>query len=164
MLKAENIARDFFVSPLGILEIRADNYGLISVLFTEDKSGPLPDHGHPGIKKAAKQLAEYFSGRREEFDLGLVLSGTGWQKKVWRAVASIPFGQTVSYSDLAKKLGGKKLARAVAAACAQNKLLLIIPCHRVIGQDGGLKGYAGGFRHKKWLLDFERSSAPEALD
>lgn len=154
-MEKEDFSKAFFSCPLGLLEIRADDNGVVSILF----SGGGKDGGEKGsshLKKVVKQLKEYFSGQRHSFDFPMDLSGTPWQKRVWKELLRIPYGQTVSYSELAKRLGGKSLARAVASACAQNKLMLAVPCHRVIGIDGDLKGYSGGFRHKKWLLDFEK--------
>lgn len=155
MQKEGKTSRAFFRSPLGLIEIKADDEGIVSVLFSgggksEDKIA------NPFLKKCLLELEEYFAGRRRKFDLDLDFDGTVWQKKVWRELLKIPFGQTVSYSELAEKVGGKQLAHAVASSCAQNKLMLLVPCHRVIGADGRLKGYSGGFRHKKWLLDFEK--------
>jgi methylated-DNA-[protein]-cysteine S-methyltransferase len=151
-------SRAFFSCPLGLLEIRADEKGVVSVLFSgggrESDDKVIPVH----LKEALRQLKEYFSGHREGFDFPMNIKGTAWQKKVWRELLKIPCGKTASYSQLAEKLGGKEKARAVASACAQNKLMLAIPCHRVIGVDGELKGYAGGFRHKRWLLDFEKKN------
>jgi len=154
-MEKEDFSKAFLSCPLGLLEVRADSKGVISILF----SGGGKELGAKNcvhLKKVLKQLKEYFSGQRKEFDFPMELEGTTWQKRVWRELLKIPFGQVTSYSELAKRLGGKNLARAVAAACAQNKLMLAIPCHRVIGLDGELKGYSGGFRHKKWLLDFEK--------
>ncbi len=154
-MEKENLSRAFFSCPLGLLEIRADEKGVVSLLFSgggkESDDKNIPSH----LKVALHQLKEYFSRQRDAFDFPMNLKGTAWQKKVWRELLKIPCGKTASYSELAEKLGGREKARAVASACAQNKLMLAIPCHRVIGADGGLKGYAGGFRHKKWLLDFE---------
>ncbi len=153
-MEKEDFSRAFFSCPLGLLEIRANENGVVSVLFSGGGK-EAGDQESPHLKKVVKQLKEYFSGRRDHFDFPMNFSGTPWQKRVWKELLRIPYGQTVSYSDLAKRLGGKNLARAVASACAQNKLMLAVPCHRVIGSDGELKGYSGGFRHKKWLLEFE---------
>ena len=157
MEKEGKIARAFFRSPLGLIEIRADDEGIVSVLFSN--GGKSEDKiTNRFLKKCLLELEEYFTGKRQKFDLNLGFDGTTWQKKVWHELLKIPFGQTVSYSELAEKVGGKQLARAVASSCAQNKLMLLVPCHRVIGADGRLKGYSGGFRHKKWLLDFEKDN------
>jgi methylated-DNA-[protein]-cysteine S-methyltransferase len=154
-MEKEGFSKAFLSCPLGLLEIRADDKGVVSILFSGGGK-EAGDQSSPYLKKAIKQIKEYFSGKRDGFDFSMSLSGTPWQKRVWKELLKLPFGKTASYSELACRLGGKNLARAVAAACAQNKLMLAIPCHRVIGLDGELKGYSGGFRHKKWLLDFEK--------
>jgi methylated-DNA-[protein]-cysteine S-methyltransferase len=154
MSKPDKLFQAFLESPVGVLRIEASQDKIRSVLFADQKkkNGRQP----PVLKNCLKQLKEYFYQGRTKFTLPLDLDGTPWQKQVWRELADIPFGKTVSYADLAEKLGGKKMARSVASACAQNKILFIIPCHRVIGSGGGLTGYRGGLRHKKWLLDFEK--------
>jgi methylated-DNA-[protein]-cysteine S-methyltransferase len=150
----EKTFQAFLESPVGVLRIEADQNRIISVLFADQKK---KNARQPAVlQECLKQLKEYFYEGRKKFTLGLELAGTPWQKKVWRELTKIPFGKTTSYAELAEKLGGKKLARAVASACAQNKILFVVPCHRVIGVQGGLTGYRGGLKHKKWLLDFER--------
>ena len=101
------------------------------------------------------QLSEYFEGKRTSFDLPFGLEGTDFQKRVWAELLNIPFGKTRSYMEQAKALGDVKAIRAVASANGQNKIAIIIPCHRVIGSDGSLTGFAGGLHRKKWLLEFE---------
>ena len=107
------------------------------------------------ILKAKNQLYEYFDGNRIEFNVPLQLVGTDFQKKVWNLLMKIPFGKTISYLDLAKMLGDPNATRAVAAANGKNPIAIIIPCHRVIGSDGSLTGYAGGLGNKRMLLSFE---------
>jgi methylated-DNA-[protein]-cysteine S-methyltransferase len=107
------------------------------------------------LAQTAKQLDAYFAGVREIFDLPLAPRGTPFQHAVWRALAQIPFGETRSYSDIAKAVGRASAVRAVAAANARNPLSIIVPCHRVIGKDGTLSGYAGGIETKRWLLAHE---------
>jgi methylated-DNA-[protein]-cysteine S-methyltransferase len=154
MGKPAKIFQSFLESPVGVLKIEASADKICSVLFSpeKNKNGRRPEV----LKSCLKQLKEYFYQGRKKFSLDLELSGTPWQKKVWQELMKIPFGKTCSYTELAEKLGGKKMARAVASACAHNKILFIIPCHRAIGSQGGLTGYRGGLRHKKWLLDFEK--------
>lgn len=154
MEKPVKIFHAFLESPVGILKIEASQDKICSVLFSMEKkkNGRQPEV----LKNCLKQLKEYFYHGRKDFSLPLHLPGTSWQKKVWHELLKTPFGKTSSYSELAEKLGGKKMARAVASACAQNKLLFVIPCHRIIGHKGGLTGYSGGLKHKKWLLDFEK--------
>jgi O-6-methylguanine DNA methyltransferase len=143
----------FLESPVGILKIEASRDKIRSVLFSMEKK---KNGRQPAVlKDCLKQLKEYFYEGRKHFSLPLELGGSAWQQRVWQELTNIPFGQTTSYSDLADKLGGKNMARAVASACAHNKLLFVIPCHRVIGAKGDITGYRGGLKHKKWLLDFE---------
>ncbi|MDD5527666.1 MAG: methylated-DNA--[protein]-cysteine S-methyltransferase [Patescibacteria group bacterium] len=151
----DKIFQAFLESPVGVLKIEASKDKILSVLFadTKKKNGRQP----PILKNCLKQLKEYFYQGRKKFALALEFNGTPWQKKVWQELSEIPFGKTSSYAELAEKLGGKKLARAVASACAQNKILFIVPCHRIIGSTGAPTGYRGGLKHKKWLLDFENS-------
>ena len=110
-------------------------------------------HAHFDLLK--EQVEEYFSGKRQQFDLPLVFSGTAFQQSVWNALKDIPYGSTRTYMQQAKVLGDEKAIRAVARANGENCLAIIIPCHRVVGADGSLTGYAGGLRAKKWLLEHE---------
>jgi AraC family transcriptional regulator of adaptative response/methylated-DNA-[protein]-cysteine methyltransferase len=109
--------------------------------------------------RAEKELKEYFSGRRNRFDVPLVLTGTDYQKKVWRGLMEIPYGTTRSYGEQAKLLSDPKAVRAVASANGQNRIAIIVPCHRVIGADGKLVGYGGGLHRKQFLLDLELEHA-----
>jgi methylated-DNA-[protein]-cysteine S-methyltransferase len=153
----------FFItmkSPLGLLTLTSDGKALTGIYTKEDKL----DAQHPlrtqkldaVLKKAKKQLDEYFKGKRDQFDVPLFFSGTVFQKKVWRALMRIPYGQTLSYGELAREIGKPKAARAVGMANNKNPLCIIVPCHRVIGADGSLTGYAGGLDKKKWLLKLEK--------
>ena len=107
------------------------------------------------LEKLKKQLAEYFSGKRENFNLPFVMTGTVFQQKVWKTLLEIPFGKTMTYKELTNQIGDPKAIRAVAGANGANKMAIIIPCHRVIGSDGNLTGYAGGIWQKQWLLEHE---------
>lgn len=107
--------------------------------------------------KATKQLNEYFCGKRDQFDLPLLIDGTDFQEKVWDALLTTKYGSTCSYKDIAEKIGNVKAVRAVGGANNKNKIPIIIPCHRVIGKSGALVGYAGGLEWKKWLLNIESS-------
>jgi methylated-DNA-[protein]-cysteine S-methyltransferase len=109
------------------------------------------------------QLNDYFEGKRTEFDVLLNPQGTDFQKKVWNGLLQIPYGKTMSYLELSKQLGDVKAIRAVASANGKNPLWIIIPCHRVIGTDGSLTGYAGGLWRKKWLLELENPSPQQTL-
>jgi len=141
-------------SLAGTLEIKGDAMGLSSVHFmdvSEKTSEIIPSE----LKDAVSQLTEYFNKGRRQFELKLNPEGTIFQKKVWNKLAEIPFGKTVSYRDVANKLGDPKVIRAAASANGKNPIAIIIPCHRVIGSDGSLTGYAGGLHRKKWLLEHE---------
>ncbi len=109
------------------------------------------------LKSALQQLSEYFDGQREEFDFKIAPEGTDFQKKVWDELLKIPFGKTISYKELAKRLGDEKVIRAAASANGKNPIGIVIPCHRVIGNSGDLVGYAGGLSRKRALLDLENS-------
>ena len=141
-------------TPIGSIEIKGDKNGLASLHFmdTEEKtSTEIPDY----LQETVIQLQEYFEGTRIEFSLKLCPEGTDFQKKVWKELEKIPFSKTVSYQTIANRLGNPKVIRAAAAANGKNPIAIIIPCHRVIGSDGSLTGYAGGLHRKKWLLDHE---------
>ena len=152
----------YIKTPLGITEIIGDENGVsaITVLNTEKElSTEIPDN----LKLAVSELNEYFDSKRTDFTLTLQPQGTDFQKKVWQELRHIPFGKTISYMDLAKKLGDIKVIRAAASANGKNPLWIVIPCHRVIGSDGSLTGYAGGLWRKKWLLEHENPSNQESL-
>lgn len=152
----------FIQTPLGIAKIEGDEQGLtvVSVLNNENKtSGLIPEV----LEDAVYQLKEYFEGKRTEFSLNLNPQGTDFQKRVWTELQNIPFGKTISYLDLSKKLGDVKAIRAAAAANGKNPLWIIVPCHRVIGSDGSLTGYAGGLHRKKWLLEHESPVKQQSL-
>lgn len=142
----------FLQSPLGWLHVQANAKGISKVDFVDRKSEPSPNSL---TKACVSQLEDYFDGRLEEFDLPLAPQGTDFQQKVWVELQSIPFGTTISYLDLALKLGDEKLTRAVGTANGRNPIAIIIPCHRVIGNDGSLIGYAGGLDKKEKLLRHE---------
>ncbi|NHJ87822.1 MAG: methylated-DNA--[protein]-cysteine S-methyltransferase [Asgard group archaeon] len=144
----------YYLSPIGLLEIICTNSGIISCNFVDSKK--LPDSQLPLMSKTLQQLDEYFTSRRKKFDLELNLFGTDFQKKVWNALLEIPFGEVITYKDLAKKIGNEKAVRAVGNANGKNPISVIVPCHRVIGSNGSLVGYGGGLKRKKWLLDFEK--------
>lgn len=120
------------------------------------ESTPRPTDGHPVLTQAAEQLAQYFAGDRQEFTVPLDPSGTEFQQSVWTALAAIPYGTTCSYRELARRLGRPTATRAVGAANGRNPLSIFLPCHRVVGADGSLTGFAGGLDTKAWLLRHER--------
>lgn len=148
-------------TPLGIAQITGDANGItqISVIDEGDVSSEIPT----GLQNAVTELNDYFQGKRTHFDFKLNPKGTEFQQKVWQALLEIPYGKTCSYMDLSKKLGDVKAIRAVASANGKNPLWIVVPCHRVIGTDGSLTGYAGGLWRKKWLLEHESPSGQQTL-
>lgn len=141
-------------TPVGFLEVRTSEKGLTSAVFADKaKSGDEPSTDIS--REAIQQLTEYISGQRQTFTLPLDLQGTEFQKKVWQELVNIPYGNTISYLELAKRLGDEKSIRAAASANGKNPIAIIVPCHRVIGSNGDLVGYAGGLHRKKWLLQLE---------
>ena len=144
----------YYTSPLGQLKLQCSDEQLQALLFMKDDAAAQSET-HPILARAVQQLDEYFSGERRIFELPLQQSGTDFQQKVWTLLQGIPYGKTVSYNDLSKQYGDVKAIRAVAAANGRNSLAIIIPCHRVIGSNQTLTGYAGGLWRKKWLLEHE---------
>lgn len=149
-------------TPLGITEIQGDENG-ISKIYIRNENVEITSKIPSKLKEAVIQLQEYFEGKRTHFTFLLHPSGTEFQKKVWQELLNIPFGKTCSYLELSKKMGDVKAIRAVAAANGKNPLWIVVPCHRVIGADGSLTGYAGGLWRKKWLLEHENPSAQKTL-
>lgn len=139
-------------SKVGSLRLEASDEGLVSIQFKKTKKRD----NHPVLKQASKELEEYFEGQLKKFKTPLVLGGTEFQKKCWNELLAIPYGETISYKEQAIKLGGSNYARAVAGANNKNNLPIIIPCHRVIGSNGALVGYAGGLKVKEQLLSIEK--------
>ena len=148
-------------SPVGLLTLVANDHGLAAVLWENDdpkrvRLSPLhEDTKHPVLLEAERQLQEYFAGKREKFSLKLDFTGTDFQKKVWAALLTIPFGETRSYAQIAEQIGNPKAVRAVGAANGKNPISIIAPCHRVIGSNGKLTGFAGGMEAKTFLLKLE---------
>jgi methylated-DNA-[protein]-cysteine S-methyltransferase len=141
-------------SPIGPLGLVASDTALEAVLF--DGGRVRPEGGSPVLTEAARQLDAYFDGDLVDFDLPLELNGTDFNRRCWLALATIPYGQTVSYGEQARRLGlGSDAARAVGAANGRNPLPIVLPCHRVIGADGSLTGFGGGLHVKRWLLEHE---------
>ena len=151
----------FFNSPLGITKIVGDANGIseISVSDEGEVSVSIPKELEPAVI----QLQDYFVRKRNDFHLKLNPKGTEFQQRVWQELLNIPFGKTLSYLELSKKLGDVKAIRAVAAANGKNPLWIVVPCHRVIGTDGSLTGYAGGLGRKKWLLEHENPTNQQSL-
>lgn len=148
-------------TSLGIATIIGDENG-ISVISVSDE-GEISTTIPAVLQEAVLQLNDYFEGKRTDFDFTLNPKGTEFQQKVWKGLLEIPFGKTCSYMDLSKKLGDVKAIRAVASANGKNPLWIVVPCHRVIGTDGSLTGYAGGLWRKKWLLEHENPTTQQTL-
>jgi methylated-DNA-[protein]-cysteine S-methyltransferase len=150
-------------SPIGELTLVAEDGSLTGVYFPHHWYKPDPDTFGPradtGFEDAAAQLAEYFAGDRVRFDLAVGPRGDEFQRRVWDLIAAIPYGRTVTYGDLAREVGGPAAPQDVGAAVGHNPLSVIVPCHRVVGKDGRLTGYAGGLARKRFLLDLEGASA-----
>ena len=168
-----SIVQTHFQSPLGAMTLAATHAGLAGVWFngqrhlppelTKDTSWPR-DANHPLLKKAAQQLTQYFAGQRHVFDLPLDLSGgTEFQQAVWQALLAIPPGRTTSYGSISLNISNPAAVRAVGAAVGRNPISIIVPCHRVVGADGSLTGYAGGLDRKTALLRLEGALAENLL-
>lgn len=148
-----------YASPIGVIEIIGTEQAVQSILFVENESGaewgqaetPTP------LIDCYNQLDEYFRGIRHEFTFPYELKGTDFQREVWSALTEIPYAKTQSYKELAVTIGNEKAIRAVGSANGKNKLSIVIPCHRVIGSNGTLTGYAGGLWRKEWLIEHEKS-------
>lgn len=148
-------------SPVGVLKLVASDKGLTAILWENDDPKRVrvgfveerPDH--PALLRAERQLNEYFAGKRTKFDLDLDFVGTEFQKRVWAALLAIPFGETKTYGQIARELGKPSASRAVGAANGRNPLSIVAPCHRVVGSDGDLTGFAGGIHSKRYLLALE---------
>ncbi|KAF2518926.1 methylated-DNA--[protein]-cysteine S-methyltransferase [Flavobacterium salilacus subsp. salilacus] len=152
----------YIKTPLGITAIEGDNDG-ISKITVLDENVTISDTIHTELQEAVNQLEEYFSGSRNHFTFKINPQGTDFQKKVWNALLQIPYSKTTSYQQLSIQLGDVKAIRAVASANGKNPLWIVVPCHRVIGSDGSLTGYAGGLWRKKWLLEHESPPIQQSL-
>jgi len=144
----------YYNSPIGILEIITSEDAIISAMFVEEVKESTGES--EVLKEAIKQFDEYFKGTRKNFDIKCETKGTEFQKTVWDALMEIPYGVTLSYKELAIMIDNEKATRAVGKANSKNTISIIIPCHRVIGSDKSLIGYAGGLNRKKWLLEHEK--------
>ena len=150
-------------SPVGALKLVANDTALVAVLWENENpkrvrlAELIEQTHHPILLETQKQLSEYFAGKRQQFDLPLDFEGTEFQQKVWQALLTIPFGETRSYRDIAEQVGNVKAVRAVGAANGKNPISIIAPCHRVVGANGKLVGFAGGLDNKEILLKLESS-------
>ena len=150
-----------YESPLGPMYATAEDDGITHIEFKGAKYAPaaqpdwIEDPKAPALAACGTQLAEYFAGTRTEFDLPLAPRGSTFQKRVWEEIARVPYGETISYAELARRAGAPGQARAAGAATGRNPVSLVIPCHRIVGSDGSLTGYAGGLERKRELLELE---------
>ena len=146
-----------FSSPVGPLTLEGDDFHLSRLGFGAANA---PQGDAKAVAAAAIQLEQYFAGERTEFDLDIELDGTPFERRVWDEVRAIPFGETATYGEIARRVGSPSACRAVGRANGRNPIAVIVPCHRVIGSDGSLTGYAGGMEMKRALLELERGRAP----
>jgi methylated-DNA-[protein]-cysteine S-methyltransferase len=156
-----NLWFSYLDSPVGKLKLVASDAGLVAVLWEDDDpkrvrlENSMQNNAHPILVLAQKELREYFAGQRNEFSVPLDVRGTRFQSQVWKALRSIPFGETRTYGQIATQLGQPTASRAVGAANGRNPISIVMPCHRVIGSSGKLTGFAGGLEAKAFLLDLE---------
>lgn len=161
-----SINYDYLDTPVGRLLLAADEAGLRYIEFERagqgDRIAPSWRRGRHGLENAIAQLDAYFAGELHAFDLPLAAEGTPFRQSVWDALVRIPYGETISYGELARRIGDPSASRAVGAANGANPLPIVVPCHRVIGANGKLTGFGGGLPIKQWLLAHERRHAPRA--
>ncbi len=150
-------------SPIDDLLLVADDSALLGVYFSDCDHVPLEKENwsrndrHPILSKTAAELAEYFTGKRKDFSIPLRFDGTDFQRKIWKQIAAIPYRETINYSELAKRAGKPDAIRAAGTTTGRNPISIIVPCHRVMGKNGGLCGFAGGLERKRFLLGLEHS-------
>lgn len=147
----------YYSSPIGLIEITGNENGIATLYFVEEKK-IISIKIHASLKECVYQLDEYFNNIRTEFDLKLNPEGTEFQQKVWKQLLKVPYGKTRSYLQISKQIGDANATRAVGNANGSNPISIIIPCHRVIGNNGKLVGYGGGLWRKEWLLNHENST------
>jgi methylated-DNA-[protein]-cysteine S-methyltransferase len=171
--RTDRLATAVVESPIGGLRLVASDVGLREILFA-DASGaaapapagaaPVGAGEHPVLARAARELAEYFAGTRDAFTVALDARGTAFQRAAWDVLSRIPYGETITYGEQARRLGDPRKARAVGAANGRNPLPIVVPCHRVVGADGSLTGFAAGVETKRWLLRHENRRARRSFD
>jgi methylated-DNA-[protein]-cysteine S-methyltransferase len=162
-----NNYQTYYTSPVGKLLIKCTDEAITAILFTDtdqsskEESPQIAAHtAHPEVmQRCIQQLDEYFAGSRKDFNFPLMQNGTAFQQSVWKALCKIPFGKTISYLELARRIGNEKSIRAVGTTNGKNQISIVIPCHRVIGANGNLTGYGGGLWRKSWLLEHEQRIA-----
>ena len=158
----EQLKITYYKTPIGTAKIEGNNDGITSITVLNEAI-PTSKISPACLQDCLHQLKEYFTGNRKNFNLKLNPQGTDFQKKVWEALQNIPFGKTRTYLEQSKVLGNVKAIRAVAGANGKNPIWIVIPCHRIIGSDGSLTGYAGGLWRKKWLLEHENPNTQQSL-
>ena len=144
----------YYESPLGWIEVKGNDIGIISIFFVDEQG---PSCENPLVAQCVKELEEYFQNKRTVFTVPLCAQGTDFQKRVWTALRTVPYGKTASYLDMANEIGNPKAVRAIGGANSKNPISIIVPCHRIIGKNGTLVGYEGGLWRKEWLLKHEGS-------
>ena len=167
----EVVERSFMTmnSPVGTLTLVATRVGLSELWFDKPAAGEVrrdigrPSPRHPVLVESVRQLREYFAGERRQFEMPLDLSGTEFQRRAWRGLLEIPFGETRTYAEHASRIGHPRAVRAVGAANGRNPIAIVVPCHRLVGSDGSLTGFGGGLPAKAWLLDLERKARDRSL-
>ena len=157
------LSTTYYATPLGTARIIGDENGIQSISVLDDTPADLVSDIPECLQDCITQLDEYFAGTRKEFNLKLNPQGTTFQQEVWKELLNIPFGKTRTYLEQTKQIGDPKAIRAVASANGKNPIWIVIPCHRVIGSDGSLTGYAGGVWRKKWLLEHESPVKQQSL-
>lgn len=160
-MKKKKTYRAYYKSPLGLLSIAANDTAITSLTFVKNKKGK--ENINEVVNDCLNQLSEYFKRERYDFNILTEQEGTDFQQKVWTEIQKIPYGITMSYLSMAKRLKNYTLSRAVGNACGKNKIPIIIPCHRLVGSNGDLIGYIGGLDRKKWLLEFENETVEPKL-
>ena len=145
----------YYQSPVGLLHITSSPDYISSINFIDNLENPVPQNPCPIIILCVEQLIQYFNGERRKFEFPIHQTGTPFQEKVWDELLGIPFGKTISYLELARRVGDTKVIRAAASANGKNNVAIVVPCHRVIGSNNEMVGYGGGLWRKKWLLDHE---------
>ncbi|MFT4670335.1 MAG: methylated-DNA-[protein]-cysteine S-methyltransferase [Flavobacteriaceae bacterium] len=165
-MKMESDFTTYIESPLGVISLSFNSkFELTAAQFNDKEELPPAENSLEigEIENTVKQFEEYFEGKRTQFDLRLAPEGTEFQKQVWKQLQEIQFGKTLTYQQMANQLGNPKVIRAAASANGRNPISIVIPCHRVIGSDGSLTGYAGGLHRKKWLLEHESPVKQQSL-
>ncbi|MBC8154249.1 MAG: methylated-DNA--[protein]-cysteine S-methyltransferase [Bacteroidetes bacterium] len=157
----------YYTSPIGRLEIQADDTAILGVFFADGTKKNAP--GQPAsdivpdvMRQCLVELADYFAGTRQAFTVPYRLVGSDFRRSVWQQLTQIPYGQTITYGEQARRLGNPKAVRAVGTTNSSNPISIIVPCHRVVGANGDLVGFGGGLAAKRWLLDHERQFCPPA--